>query len=110
MFLRIEGDTFVNLNNVFSYKLSEDRDSFKLMFWGSNGNIINTAFYLKSQPDQIELLRNIVSSLRDITINPDLAIYNIPDNFPNEDFVNEDDLVEGKEPKHIEEYIPSELE
>ena len=33
MFVRIDKDLSVNINNIFSYKLSEDMDSYKLQIW-----------------------------------------------------------------------------
>lgn len=100
MFLRVESDTFINLNNVYSYKLVEDHNSYKLMFWGSNGNIINSVFYLKNQPNQIELLTEVVTNLRELTLNPDISIY-----LPPRDFTNEPNEEVVEDNRHIEEVL-----
>ena len=71
MFLRIDSDTFVNIDNIFSYKLSDEGDSFKLTLWGTSGTVMNTIHYMKFRDDHIALLKEVVNSLRDITINPE---------------------------------------
>ena len=71
MFLRVDSDTFVNIDNIFSYKLSDEEDSFKLTLWGTSGTVMNTIHYLKFREDHIALLKEVVNSLKDITINPE---------------------------------------
>ena len=74
MFLRIDTDLFVNVNNIFSYKIIEDIDSYKVVFWGSSGSIVNTVIYLKQNQQQMGILIDMVNSLKDFTINPDKVI------------------------------------
>jgi hypothetical protein len=79
MFLRIDTDLFVNVDNIFSYKLSDEGDAFKLMIWGSNGNVIHTVFYMKNIETQVALITEVVNSLKDLTLNPDRSVYYVPD-------------------------------
>ena len=74
MFLRIDSDLFVNLNNVFSYKIMEDETSYKIVFWGSAGKVVHTVFYLKTSPAQMKLLQEVVLNLKELSLNPDLAV------------------------------------
>ena len=69
MFVRIDNDLAVNINNIFSYKLFEDGDSYKLQVWGVNGTPIHTVIYLKDRPDQMQLLIDFNNTLRDLTVN-----------------------------------------
>ena len=69
MFVRIDKDLAVNINNIFSYKLFEDGDSYKLQVWGVNGTPIHTVIYLKDRPDQMQLLIDFNNTLRDLTVN-----------------------------------------
>lgn len=71
MFVRIDKDLSVNINNIFSYKISEDLDSYKLQLWSNTGNIIHTVIYLKSRQDQLDILISFNNTMRDMMVNPD---------------------------------------
>lgn len=71
MFVRIDKDLSVNINNIFSYKISEDLDSYKLQLWSNTGNIVHTVIYLKSRQDQLDILISFNNTMRDMMVNPD---------------------------------------
>jgi hypothetical protein len=112
VFLRVDSDLFVNLDNVFSYKLSDDGDAFKLIFWGNNGNIINTVFYMKNMEAQIILLQEVIKHLRDLTINPDRSMYQSMDLEPTPQPVEEEPVPTREEhrAKRVKESISVEEE
>lgn len=95
MFLRIDKDLFVNVNNIFSYKLFDEGDSYKLLIWGTDGKIGNTVYYLKNSPEQMNILREVVDTLREFTLNPERLIY------PTEPVLGES--VESTNPEPVEE-------
>lgn len=72
MFVRIDKDLSVNINNIFSYKLSEDLDSYKLQIWSNQGNLIHNIIYLKERPDQVQILIDFNNTMRDLTVNPEV--------------------------------------
>ena len=72
MFVRIDKDLSVNINNIFSYKLSEDIDSYKLQVWSNQGNLIHNIIYLKERPDQVQILIDFNNTMRDLTVNPEI--------------------------------------
>ena len=71
MFVRIDRDLSVNINNIFSYKISEDLDSYKLQLWSNTGSIIHTIIYLKSRQDQLDILISFNNTMRELMVNPD---------------------------------------
>ncbi len=97
MFVRIDKDLSVNINNIFSYKLSEDEDSFKLQVWSTQGVLIHNVIYLKSRPDQVKILIDFNNIMRDLTANPEVI----------RDFVDDTpEFVEDVEDnKHIQEKL-----
>ena len=104
MFLRIDKDLFVNVNNIFSYKLFDEGDSYKLLIWSTDGKIGNTVYYLKNSPEQMNILREVVDNLREFTLNPERLIY------PTEPVVEEpveepveEEPVESTNPEPVEE-------
>ena len=72
MFVRIDKDLSVNINNIFSYKLSEDMDSYKLQIWSNQGNLIHNIIYLKERPEQVQILIDFNNTMRDLTVNPEI--------------------------------------
>ena len=72
MFVRIDKDLSVNINNIFSYKLSEDIDSYKLQVQSNQGNLIHNIIYLKERPDQVQILIDFNNTMRDLTVNPEV--------------------------------------
>ena len=72
MFVRIDKDLSVNINNIFSYKLSEDMDSYKLQIWSNQGNLIHNIIYLKERPEQVQILIDFNNTMRDLTVNPEV--------------------------------------
>lgn len=95
MFVRIDKDLSVNVQNIFSYKLSEDHDSYKLQIWSSNGNIIHTVIYLKDRPDQMKILIEFNNLMRDLTTNLDIVKDEVGFGWsPNETTIDEDKRIE----------------
>jgi hypothetical protein len=93
MFVRIDRDLSVNINNILSYKLSEDAEAIKLQIWSIQGTILHTIFYLKNRPEQMKIIIDFNNAMRDLTVNPEIIRdYNI------------EDTVEDKE-NHIEEQL-----
>ena len=74
MLIRIDGDLFLNINQMASYKLMDEGDCFKLMIWSTSGALLHTIYYVKSMPDQINILTQFVKNMREITINPEIII------------------------------------
>ena len=72
MFVRIDKDLSVNINNIFSYKLSEDMDSYKLQIWSNQGNLIHNIIYLKERPEQVQILIDFNNTMRDLTVNHEI--------------------------------------
>ena len=72
MFVRIDKDLSVNINNIFSYKLSEDMDSYKLQIWSNQGNLIHNIIYLKERPEQVQILIDFNNTMRDLTVSPEI--------------------------------------
>lgn len=94
MFLRIDTDLFINVNNVFSYKLYDEGDSYKLIVWGCDGKIIHSVFYMKHKEDQMNILKEVVNNFRELTINPDISIFREEPSIPED----EDGVIEDFEP------------
>lgn len=72
MFLRVDRDIYININNISSYKLSEDTNSYKLTIYGLSGNVLHNIIYLKDSVEQIGLLLEVNNILRERLINPDI--------------------------------------
>ena len=111
MFVRIDKDLSVNIGNIFSYKLSEDLDSYKLQVWSITGNIIHTIIYLKDRPEQMKLLIEFNNVMRDLTTNVDIVrpVENI---VPEEGYEVEHDVKDEnirkeyeEQPRHIQEQM-----
>lgn len=104
MFVRIDRDLSVNIGNIFSYKLSEDQDSYKLQIWSEAGNIVHTVIYLKDRPEQMKLLIEFNNVMRDLTTNLDVIR-------PTEDVVIGDvqepiiEEITDEEPRHVQEKL-----
>lgn len=86
MFVRIDRDLSVNINNIFSYQLSEDPESYKLYIWSIQGNLVHKIIYLKSKPEQLKLLIEFNEAMRNITVNPEIIQEEI---IPDERFLEE---------------------
>jgi len=108
MFVRIDKDLSVNIGNIFSYKLSEDTDSYKLQVWSSNGSIVHTVIYLKNRPEQMKILIEFNNVMRDLTTNLEVI------NPTQEEYVNEEPYIEEikdteeikeEKPRHIQEQL-----
>ena len=78
MFVRIDKDLSVNINNIFSYKLSEDEDSYKLQIWSLNGGIAHTVIYMKGRADQMKILIEFNNVMRELTTNLDIPVMEEP--------------------------------
>lgn len=105
MFVRIDRDLSVNIGNIFSYKLSEDQDSYKLQVWSETGNIVHTVIYLKDRPEQMKLLIEFNNVMRDLTTNLDV-IRPVDDEVIGP--VQEEPMIEeiiDEEPKHVQEKL-----
>ena len=74
MFLRIDTDLFVNIDNILTYKLYDEGESYKLVINGNDKSPI-IVFYLKGNPNDMKILGEVVSKFREITINPDMSIF-----------------------------------
>ncbi len=97
MFVRIDKDLSVNISNIFSYKLSEDMDSYKLQIWSNQGNLIHTIIYLKERPDQVQILIDFNNTMRDLTVNPEIIKEpQFVEDAPVEDITNENNHIEEK--------------
>ncbi len=75
MFIRIDRDLFVNINNISSFKLYDEGEAYKLIVWGNSGSILHTIFYIKASNDQMRLLSEIVNNFKELTVNPDIAFF-----------------------------------
>ena len=74
MFLRVDDDLFVNVNNIGSIKLTEDADSYKLYITGVNGNLLHNVIYLKEDARQVRLLIEVNEYITHNTVNPEVVI------------------------------------
>ena len=83
MFVRIDKDLSVNIQNIFSYKISEDSDSFKLQVWNTDSVPTHTVIYLKNRIDQMQLLIEFNNIMRDLTAN--LEVIKAPLDIPDEE-------------------------
>ncbi len=96
MFVRIDKDLVVNINNIFSYKISEDFESYKLQIWSTTGAVIHTIFYMKDKPEQVNILIQFNDTMRERMVNPE--IINEPANIIEEpakhvkESINTDDI------------------
>lgn len=72
MFIRIDTDLSVNINNIFSYKISEDFNSYKLSIWSATGALVHSVIYLKDRQDQMNILIQFNDTMRDLTVNPEI--------------------------------------
>lgn len=102
MFIKVDKDYFINIDNICAYKLSEDLDSYKLLIWTCD--MSHTIIYMKSNQVQMNLLSEVNEILQNITINKEKL--NIPD-FSS--LLNSTENSE-EQPKHIEEKIDIENE
>lgn len=95
MFVRIDKDLSVNIQNILSYKLSEDHDSYKLQIWSPNGNIVHNIIYLKDRPEQMQILIDFNNVMRDLTLNIEII------KTANE-FIRKNEV---EEPRRIQEHL-----
>lgn len=111
MFLRIDTDLFINVNNIGGYKLFDEGDSYKLIIWGTEGKIAHSVYYMKHQPTQIALLQEVVNNFRELTINPDLSMYREIGEIHGEgDTLDEGGMIAPEEPpRRIKESIPGQM-
>jgi len=72
MFVRIDRDLVVNINNIFSYKISEDIESYKLQIWSPTGALIHSVFYMKNKPEQVNILIQFNDTMRERMVNPEI--------------------------------------
>lgn len=95
MFVRVDKDLYINIQNIFSYKLIDDGDAYKLQIWSSNGNLVHNIFYIKDNIDQMKILLEFNNMMRDLMVNPEIVSQHT-------DLVNE---VAEPEEKHIKEKL-----
>ena len=73
MFVRVDRDFFVNLNQVSSYILKEEEDAIRLIIY-VGGKVAHNIVYLKCDTEAINTLSGFVSAVRDITLNPEYSV------------------------------------
>ena len=73
MFVRVEKDFFVNLNQVSSYLLKEEEDAIRLIIY-INGKAAHNIVYLKCDSEELGILTDFVNAVRDITVNPEYSL------------------------------------
>lgn len=110
MFVRIDKDLSVNINNIFSYKLSEDIDSYKLQMWSNQGNLIHNIIYLKERPDQLQILIDFNNTMRDLTVNPEIIRETSIPEETQQEVEDENIRKEETEQKHIEEQLSLDID
>lgn len=71
MFIKVERDFFVNINLISSYILRDNGSSLKLILY-INGKLAHTILYLKSNPEDLDIISDFVTSMRDFQVNPDV--------------------------------------
>ena len=111
MLIRIDTDLFVNVNQIFSYKLYDEGESYKLTIWSNSGQVVHNVFYVKSNPVRMSLLMEIVNAFKELTINPDrsMEVGQFTPVEPEEDIeVLEDPIEEKPKKKHIVESVAKE--
>ena len=73
MFVRVERDFFVNLNQISSYILKEEEDAIRLIIY-VGGRIAHNIVYLKCDKEAIAILVNFIDAARSLTINPEYSV------------------------------------
>ena len=73
MFVRIDTDLFVRVENISSYRILESSDSYKLQVWCS-GILAHTVIYVKGNPNNIKLLVEFIEAMKDFIINPEVVV------------------------------------
>ena len=73
MFIRVEKDFFVNLNQISSYILKEEEDAIRLIIY-IGGKITHNIVYLKCDTEAIGILINFIDAARSLTINPEYSL------------------------------------
>ena len=104
MFLRIDTDLFVNIDNIISYRLYDEGESYKLVINGNEKAPI-IVFYLKNNQMDMKILGEVVAKFREITYNPDMSIFTNQQEFLNEFENGLNEVMEEKPERHIEEHI-----
>lgn len=104
MFLRIDTDLFVNIDNIISYRLYDEGESFKLVVNGNEKTPI-IVFYLKNNQMDMKILGEVVAKFREITYNPDMSIFTDQQEFLNEFENGLNEVMENKPERHINEHI-----
>lgn len=104
MFLRIDTDLFVNIDNIISYRLYDEGESFKLVVNGNEKTPI-IVFYLKNNQMDMKILGEVVNKFREITYNPDMSIFTDQQEFLNEFENGLNEVMENKPERHINEHI-----
>lgn len=104
MFLRIDTDLFVNIDNIISYRLYDEGESYKLVINGNEKAPI-IVFYLKNSQMDMKILGEVVAKFREITYNPDMSIFTNQQEFLNEFENGLSEVMEEKPERHIEEHI-----
>lgn len=104
MFLRIDTDLFVNIDNIISYRLYDEGESFKLVVNGNEKTPI-IVFYLKNNQMDMKILGEVVAKFREITYNPDMSIFTDQQEFLNEFENGLNEVMDNKPERHINEHI-----
>ena len=104
MFLRIDTDLFVNIDNIISYRLYDEGESYKLVVNGNEKTPI-IVFYLKNNQMDMKILGEVVAKFREITYNPDMSIFTDQQEFLNEFENGLNEVMDNKPERHINEHI-----
>lgn len=104
MFLRIDTDLFVNVDNIISYKLYDEGQSYKLVINGNEKSPI-IVFYLKENQNDMKILGEVVAKFREITYNPDMSMFSNEQEFINKFEEGLNEVVSREPERHIQESI-----
>lgn len=75
MFVRIDRDLVINMNQITSYNIIEEPDAYKLLIYKNDKTPIHTVYYMKQHSHEVELLLSFINVMNDYVINPDRTIY-----------------------------------
>ena len=83
MFVRIDKDLVVNMNQITSYNILEDYDSYKLVIYKNDKTPFHTVFYMKNNGNQVDILLSFINAMNEVIVNPEnMKKYNISYNVP----------------------------
>lgn len=71
MFVRVDRDLVVNMNQITSYNIIEEPDAYKLVLYKNDKMPLHTVYYMKEHGHQVEILISFINVMNEVILNPE---------------------------------------